>query len=289
MDRTFQVTSSSTSAINEDEAAFTRDEGWVLDGATSVSGRRRTSGGRAESDASWFVREFSDGLRRRPAELPVARWARAVLDELVGKAGAHWADWSSRDVPSASYAHVQVRDGAAQFFNLGDCRILYQADGGPVTLFGSCEVQRLDDALLRAYQHLRRSEPELDHARAWACLVPTIRAHRRLMNVPGGYWILSPDGLGLEHLQRVEVPFDRELRALLVTDGLYRLVDTYGQASVDGFFARAFERGGLPAMVDELRALEAADHTAARYARVKLQDDATALAVVARLGARGPS
>jgi hypothetical protein len=56
------------------------------------------------------------------------------------------------------------------------------------------------------------------------------------------------------------------------------LVDHYGAAS-DAEMVRRTEELGADAMLEQLRAIEAADPMATRYPRLKIADDATALLI----------
>ena len=208
--------------------------------------------------------------------------ANRILERLRPEAHAVWGDWDGHDVPSASFVHFTVEATEIRIVNLGDCRVLYEVDGGPVQSFGSCGVAALDSALLSEYRALRDADRTLSHAEAWKSVVPTIRANRGFMNQPGGYWILSPHGEGLVHVEQASVGYRTKARVLLWTDGLYRLVDTYGRYNERALFEHAFEDGALATLVDELREIESHDPDAKAYPRVKLQDDATALAVMVR-------
>ena len=65
-------------------------------------------------------------------------------------------------------------------------------------------------------------------------------------------------------------------RALLASDGYYRLVDHYGAMS-DTDLVRETERQGVDMLLKRLRAIEAADPLGVAYPRLKIRDDATAL------------
>jgi hypothetical protein len=275
----FKSISHSVSSINEDFIGINNNEGWVLDGATSISGRRKEINGRIETDASWFVRRFSDEMKIQPTNVKMETRAKHILDSLLIEAHTEWGNWYAGDVPSSSFSHISVKNGEVEFINLGDCRLLYQADCEPINTFGSCRVASLDLDLLNEYKSIRKYPKKISHSAAWNTLVPTIRKNRISMNTPEGYWILSPDGGGLKHIEHVSIPYQKTLRALLVTDGLYRLVDTYFQINTTAFFEQAFESDGLKILIKQLRKIEASDPDSIVYPRVKLQDDATALSV----------
>jgi hypothetical protein len=67
-------------------------------------------------------------------------------------------------------------------------------------------------------------------------------------------------------------------RVLLASDGYYRLVDHY-TAMTDADLIRRTQADGAAALLQQLRAIEAADPHAARYPRLKIRDDATALLI----------
>lgn len=265
------------SEYNEDACRESGNRFWILDGATSLSGRvLRGRQGELLSDAAWFVRSFSEALAGLP-HTPVPACFASALARSRADLSESAAGWGDRDVPSASFLHAEVTDGGVELCNLGDCKILYRSDGGRVTVFGDSPVERLDRRLLESYLALRRRQPDASHADLWRQLVPSIRAHRRLMNTRGGYWILDPSGRGLPCIEVRRVEFRRSFEGLLVTDGLLRLIDTYRLMTVDDLFAVAATAGGLDRLVDDLRGFEASDPGGEKRPRVKLQDDATAL------------
>ena len=67
-------------------------------------------------------------------------------------------------------------------------------------------------------------------------------------------------------------------RVLLASDGYYRLVDHYN-AMTDAGLIRCTQADGAAALLQELRAIEAADPLATTYPRLKICDDATALLI----------
>ena len=67
-------------------------------------------------------------------------------------------------------------------------------------------------------------------------------------------------------------------RILLASDGFYRLVDHYNAAS-DAELVRRTGELGADAMLQQLRAIEAADPLARQHPRLKIADDATALLI----------
>jgi hypothetical protein len=268
--------STPASIINEDHLGIHGERAWVLDGATSISGRRSAAeDGREETDAAWFVRRFSVELARMSNTSLLLDDIQGILDRIRGDGHRKWGAWIDHDIPSASFLHVCIRPGRVEAFNLGDCLLLYEADAGSLESFGASAVRALDGALLDAYRALRSALPDLSHADAWNQLVPLIRSNRKLMNTQQGYWILEPRGEGLRYGQRAAISYRHSFRGLLVTDGLYRLVDTYRLYTREHFFDAARRPEGLKRLAHELRVFEKADPDCRMIARVKARDDAT--------------
>lgn len=121
-----------------------------------------------------------------------------------------------------------------------------------------------------------QSQGVTDPADLWSRLVPVMQQGRRLRNTEGGYWVLDVAGHGVTHVEEAMLPAGAIRDFLLVTDGFYRLVDTYGVYSDEQLLDAALA-GGLGALCTELRAIEAADERCAAYPRVKARDDATAV------------
>ena len=272
---TSETYTSAAGSYNEDIGGCISNAAWILDGATSLS--RRTvpdSNGQHISDAAHFVTTLSAEVHRGIGNgQDIARALDSSLRSVRQDADIRGFLDEEVDVPSASFAAVQLTGPCLQVANLGDCTILLQADNGTITSFGDSAVRQLDAALLSSYLALRRKVSDRGAVRE--ALVPLIRENRARMNTPGGYWILEPRGLGLSGLQQMTIRFSTEVRGLLVTDGLYRIVDTYHLMRMEEFFEEAFSASGLERLVSHTRDAEILDSNETRWPRVKARDDAT--------------
>ncbi|MFI3046481.1 hypothetical protein ALP72_02718 [Pseudomonas coronafaciens pv. coronafaciens] len=264
-------------SINEDICGYNSHAVWILDGATSISGRRTLINNKQESDASWFVGRFSHDFAKLDTYSDLVTQIKSITQDINAQSSGVWGDWGQQDIPSASFSAAIYDDRNVVLSNLGDCRVLYQLDDGSIQHFGHSNVDALDRDLLEQYKSLAKESPRANHKVIWQQLVDQIRANRLLMNRPDGYWILGPDGSGVDHLQQIRLSYQNQAKILLSTDGLYRLVDTYGQMTDQQFFTRAFEANGLNQLLTQLREIEKNDPEALDYPRVKLQDDASAV------------
>jgi hypothetical protein len=260
--------------INEDFYGAAENAAWLLDGATGVAESPVLPG---PSDARWLVERIDAALRRHVArrEAPATLLAdalREVADAFRAEALRPAAPRA--EMPCASFLMLRLSGGALEACNLGDCRLIRAPVGGAVQGFGASRLRALDAALLAEATRLRDSG--VAQQAIWPRMVPLIRAHRALMNRPEGYWILEASGAGLAALEVARFAAVPGERLLLMSDGFYRLVDTYGRHDEAGLLAAAVRRG-LGALRGELRAIEREDPECRRYPRLKPADDATAL------------
>ncbi len=248
---------------------------WILDGATGLWANRLVPEG--SSDAAWFVAEIDAELRR-------SRW-RAPTRDILGEAAATVAARfrsAASDLPAdrstwpaACITLVRAAEGAVELANLGDCTLLFRGRAAGVRAFGTSAITGLDRQLVAMIVDLR-AQGVAEPSELWSRLVPVMREARKLRNIDGGYWVLEASGTGVAQLEQATVPADDIREFLLMTDGFYRLVDTYRVYSDEQVLAAALS-GGLATLRDELRAIEDADPRCMTYPRVKVGDDATAV------------
>lgn len=283
MDMHIEVISSGASPHhNEDWAGSFRTPGGtdlvIVDGGTSVADRDYIDPVRG--DVVWFVSRFATGL------------GAAIDAGLDQHAAAHGAvDAAYRDFcalganceiplyawPIAALGWVRARKTGAghqlALYCLGDCKVLMRMPDG--------EVRDLDpfvnpqEAVLRAEIARLQAEGVVDAAARQARLLPMLRTRREFQNSVAGTnsLCLRPNGPFGARSMAVDAPDGATL--LCMTDGFYRLVDTYGLHTPESLFTLCLEHG-LQAALDELRRHEAAAQAAA-MATVKRADDASAI------------
>ena len=272
------------SKVNEDGYGIWPAEApraaWVLDGVTGINDRALLPG---PSDAAWFVAQVQEAL---PALLsgapdrPAADLIGALADELERRQSAAWLDArgaDGRETPAASFALVRLIGPEIEVLRLGDCLVLLEAIDGTVTVMDHPGLAAIEaetrDALLTL-----RAQGITDPKQAFAAMVPRLRAERLRRNVSDGYGVLAAEQSCVPMVHVDRMPAHCVRRILLASDGYYRLVDHYRAVS-DAELVRRTAELGADAMLQQLRAIEAADPLATQYPRLKIADDATALLI----------
>jgi hypothetical protein len=200
-----QITYASESApgqLNEDYAICGNEWAVVLDGATAPAGVN--SG--CIHDVPWLVRHLAAAVARRilldPASLPDL--LAASIEETRAAHGAT-CDLGNPDSPSSTISIVRVRNNVAEYLTLGDSPIVIRSADQALTPIA-------DDRL----GHLPGGRPY------------TLELVRSLRNQPGGFWVASTDPEAAYRAVAGSMPFEEATEIGIFTDGVSRLVESYG-------------------------------------------------------------
>lgn len=229
------------------------------------------------NDAVWLVRRFVElfesGALARDLEQR-AEWTRQLLEQeyraLCASAGR-----VPKEAPFACLGVASESAGRLELLNMGDLTFLVEKADGSVERFGESAVRALDRQALAELERQMAEGPS-SHAERVAQVWPQIQQNRALRNVLPGYDVLEPGVCLRGRMQRASFRRGDVRSLLLVSDGFYRLVDTY-QRYTDSALLRALRRTGLRDLLQELRSIEIEDAACVRHPRFKQHDDATAL------------
>lgn len=257
----------------DDRYAFDEAAGWacVVDGATDVGPVRIFAA--AESDAARYAEIFAETIVRHPAdarEIPQAWFAR-LLPRLRATIERE-VKIPLKDAPLASYptaaaTWVRHRKGRLEGATLGDSIAIVKSPDGAVTVFG--EAGKAADEQGRAKTVMVMTPEEQLN---W------LQDVRAIHNTRGGYWVFGVQPEAADHIVHQSCDAPAGTKALVMSDGFYRLVSPYGRYTDEGLIDAVMDRG-LGALMRELREMEASPEDDARIGRFKTSDDATALLV----------
>jgi hypothetical protein len=257
----------------DDRYAFDEAAGWacVVDGATDVGPVRIFAA--AESDAARYAEIFAETIVRHPAdarEIPRAWFAR-LLPRLRA-AVEREVKIPLKDAPLASYptaaaTWVRHRKGRLEGATLGDSIAIVRSPDGALTVFG--EADKAADEQGRAKTVMAMTPEER---------LKWLQDVRAIHNTARGYWVFGVQPEAADHIVHQSCDAPAGTKALVMTDGFYRLVSPYGRYTDEGLIDAVVARG-LGALMRELRDMEASPEDDAKIGRFKTSDDATALLV----------
>ncbi|MFI0417503.1 protein phosphatase 2C domain-containing protein [Spongiactinospora sp. 9N601] len=189
---------------NEDLVVAAPTWAFVLDGATVLPGVRTG----CVHDVRWLVARLgaalAGGLCARPDEPLPGLVARAIEETMAAHAGT--CDLGDPDSPSSTVTVLRERGDALDYLVLCDSPLVLCRTGGEPTVVHDDRVERLPGG--RPYGDA------------------LVRAHR---NRPGGFWVASTAPEAAHEAVTGTVDRASVTAALLVSDGISRLVDWYGR------------------------------------------------------------
>jgi hypothetical protein len=254
---------------NDDACGHAHGRAWVLDGATDLHASPLVGGA---SDAAWIAHFANgqlhglEGMDLRLGVFEVSSAASLAFEHVTE--GRRYERWQS---PISSLLLLEEANHGVAGLDLGDCRVFALDANGAVFVAGGPDDAADDESALAAKQTdahqplLRRTDT-----------IAMLRAMRAALNQPGSRWTFGLDPACADHARAFSWTLARPAHVLLMSDGFSALVDRYRAYDPAGLVRAAIEKG-LQELSGELRAIEEADSGAARYARFKKCDDATAL------------
>jgi len=269
-------------AVNEDIFGHGERAAWVMDGATGLADERMVEKG--GSDAQWLVARYQELFGERANDLRLA--TRDLVSGAIEDVAREFETARRRppianhELPSAGMALVRQVSGGIEYASLGDCKAIIMLAGGSAVSTPESLLSELDRTVLREMARLRRTGEARSHAEARKMVGPALRRNRGKLNTPGGYWVLSIHPEAADMMEPIRVPLvpGDTVTVLLVSDGFYRLVDTFEKyPNEEALLKAALGPGHLRPLLKELRELEDGDSDCKEYPRFKLKDDATAL------------
>jgi hypothetical protein len=239
------ATESAPDHVNEDYAICGNEWAVVLDGATAPDGV--DSG--CIHDVPWLVRHLAAAVTRRILldSVSLPDLLAASIEE-TRDAHADTCDLGNPDSPSSTVSIVRVQGDMADYLTLADSPIVIRAADQALT-------PAIDDRLA----HLPGGRPY------------SLELVRSLRNKPGGFWVASTDPEAAYHAVTGSTPFGAGTEVGIFTDGVSRLVESYGYEWEHVF--SILETSGPSGVIALVRAAELE-----RPLRgVKQHDDATAV------------
>jgi len=254
---------------------------WVLDGCTDLLDRPLIG---LTSDAAWFATTASAQLARladapETGAIPLEKLLCELCSDLAAEfeANARRAPEERFECPSAAAIVVRAEPGTLTFASLGDC-VLIARLRKTLHRIGIDEAQAGD---ARAAETVARFHDVRAHATAAdvrAHVMPKLREARARLNTPEGYGVLSIVPPPAHFIKSGRLGVKPGDVILLASDGLTRLIDTFGKYSAETLLDAAISRG-IGSLLGEVRALENADPDCRIHPRVKASDDATGLLI----------
>jgi len=263
---TFVTEPGSSSRANEDFIAATPNAVVLLDGAGVPEG--------LDTGCSHGVHWFAVALGTRLLAQLETRTSDSLADALaraIGDVRALHAEDCNLDhpgTPAAAVALLRDQGHQVEYLVLSDCTVVLETRTG---------IKAMTDDRIAHVATAERAERDVkaggsaQHEVGQSRLVTAQRLHR---NRKGGYWVASSEPSAAYQGIAGTVPSQHLGRAILMTDGATRLVDTFALATWEKVL-KMLSDGGPERVLLGVRKAERDDPFGSRWPRGKRHDDAT--------------
>lgn len=256
-----------TGRINEDALSLNSNMFAVFDGATSLNGTiydgGKTGGYYASRIARQVFKHNNDSLHNLAGKAN-----SAILHKMLEK-GVNVFDKTA--LWSTSAAVVRIKDNTVEWIQTGDSLLMLIYEDGsynvPIKNYGH------DSETLLMWKGMAKQT----NKRIFEALEDQIKKVRGDMNVT--YGVLNGEHTYSDFLNSGAESLEGVRHILLFTDGLF--VPSTNPESNGNFdtFVHLFLEGGLPAIRNHVRCLEASDPECRTYPRFKSHDDIAAVSI----------
>ena len=249
---------------NEDFAAVSARGAVLLDGASAPPGVEIG----CSHGVAWYTRRLGALLL---AEVEAGSSLRDALASAITSASAMHAstcDLDNQETPSATVVVVRPTTTELEYLVLSDSVLLVAEEEG-TRLVADTRLDDLRRELARA--PYTTQEGTVERVRERYRRSQEIRVHR---NVPGGFWTAGADPRAADEAIIGVIPIEKVRGLAAMSDGAARAVEVFGAFDWGGALTLVLEKGPR-ALVEKVRALEAADPEQRAYPRGKERDDAT--------------
>ncbi|MGH3327753.1 MAG: integrase [Streptomycetales bacterium] len=260
----FATEPSGVHRANEDFVAATPNAAVLLDGAGSGSESGCVHG------VPWFVRRLGASLLVQLTHDEEASVAESLAAAIYDTRRAHaiTCDLDHPGSPSATVVVIRSRGSALDYLVLADSVLVLDLPTGPYAL--------TDDRQRQLAQHVYGDAGALQGGAGHGTagqehLESNLLPYR---NRPGGFWVAASDPAAAGQAVMGTVGRAEVKTAALLSDGVSRLVDSFGLAGWPDALA-TLASAGPDDLVRRVRAAEVEDRDGYRWPRAEIHDDAT--------------
>lgn len=258
---------------NEDRVFVCDKYGFVIDGATVITGEHYTDFG---SDAEWFADVWAKYL-----SIALADGSKSIKqiieDEVEVIAEQYKRIVGSRKVtsfPSASVSIVRERGDVLEVYALADSPILIQTFDGRCFYFADTR-NNINDAVVMAQISKIAQEKNAHFLETKKENVKFINEGRLKDNAFGGAYVLKNDKFAVEYGFYYEIPKNLVKKVVIMSDGYSEILELFHLMTETEFLNNLNTVSDAKKFYERLRKAQLKDRHCDKFIRMKVSDDAS--------------
>lgn len=248
---------------NEDVFGVEKNCFWVIDGATDLFGLKLFD---VKDDVAFYVRHLSKTIGRFcNEENDLKKVLKDAILETNKTLKLKVDEYESYKLPSFAIVMARINDNSCEYYILGDCFLVIEENG---------DIKQYTDSRLSAFSKRNREgiiqlrdEDKLNSQSENILFQNT----RKYMNKKEGYWIGSPDAIGIDHGLSGIIDINNNTKILGFSDGLYEAFELFKITSLEEL---DYNKKGIVETVRKLRIRQNEDFER-KVTRVRKVDDLT--------------
>lgn len=257
---------------NEDTYGISEKYGFVLDGATVLSGEHYTS---SESDAKWYSNKWADYLKENiNNDESIFDILTKGNDKIMGEYKAIVNKKDIIDYPSCTCALYREVGDEIEFFVIGDSAILIESSSNHYFSIEDTRNKANDGIVINMLTQIARDEHKP--------LIETIKNHpevvrktRKNKNSLGHYFVLSDNTQAILNGISYRMPKKYINKIIAITDGYAQVYDTMCIMTLGKMISKINTYDDALKIYNKLYKAQDKDNTCDKHPRHKLRDDAT--------------
>ncbi len=258
---------------NEDQGYVCEDFGFVIDGATGLTGERYSN---METDAKWYSNWWCEELKR---ELPNKNKSiRQILEDGIEKVKKDYKKLAGKvkvkDFPSSTISIVRLNGEKIEVYTLGDSPIIMQSNTGRVDTVRDTR-NTINDFAIQSMVKAIAVKENISVREANKRHPELVLEGRLRRNNYGSYYILADDKDAIREGMYQEFNKDVIKKVLIMSDGYSQTFDLFKFISEEELMKKLNNIEDAKKIFNKLFSLQNKDALGDKYIRFKTSDDAT--------------
>ncbi len=272
--RYFSYSNTLHNGYNEDACFICEDFGFVLDGATGLSGEKVTE---EKSDALWLVTKVKNYLIQN-----LANKSKSIAEILTSCAEHVFKEYNKIlngknviDAPSCCVSIFRIEQNEVVFYTLGDSPILVKLTNGKVKQFLRKDLVKFDQKTINIYKKYQRSKKcsFYDVCQEKSNIILERRV--RLKNKPKGYYVFGDNIDAIKFGKIVCYDLKKVEKISIMSDGYAQIYDLFKVIKYKEIFNYINNEKDADYYYQKIIACQQEDSLLNNFPRFKLSDDST--------------
>lgn len=274
----FSYSNTLRNGYNEDACFICEDFGFVLDGATGLSGEKVTE---EKSDALWLVTKVKNYLIQN-----LANKSKSIAEILTDCVEYVFKEYNKLlngriviDAPSCCVSIFRIEQNKIVFYTLGDSPILVKLTNGKIKQICRKDLVNFDKKTIRIFKKYQHSNSCSFYDACKSNNHIILNRRVELKNKPKGYYVFGESKGVIKFGKTVCYDLKNVDEILIMSDGYSQIYDLFKIVKAKEMFNCINNEKDADYYYQKLVSCQQEDALYNHYPRFKLSDDSTIIKI----------